>query len=116
MTTPHNAHSDSGDLSPGRRDAEKRWSDPAPYRAPVIYTFAVIVLALAALALFAALGGDDLPLAAAVPGVFGLGGLGALGAGIAAYRRDRSWMPWQGSGWFLLVLMLATLGLPYAAR
>lgn len=113
-----NRHPDSAratGLSPGVRDTEKRWSDPAPYRGPVIYTVAVILLALVALALFAALGGDDLYLAVSVPAIFLLGALGALGTGIGVYRRQRPWMPWQGAGWFLLLLMLATLSLPYAA-
>lgn len=109
MDTPNN------ELSPGRRDAEKRWSDPGQYRQAVGYTLAVIVIALALLAVFAVTGGDNRGFALAVPGAFGIGGLGALAAGVAAYSRGRPWMPWQGAGWFLLVLMLFALSVPYAA-
>ncbi|UQE76307.1 hypothetical protein MYK68_06920 [Gordonia sp. PP30] len=106
---------DEEPLDPGRRDVEKRWSDPRPYRAPTVYALAVIVLALVVLAVFAALGGDNRGLALAVPGVFLLGGIGALGTGIAVYTRGKPWVPWQGAGWFLLVLMLGALTVPYAA-
>lgn len=102
-------------LSPGRRDVEKRWSEPRSFRLPVAYAVAVLVLALIVLAVFAATGGDHRALAVAVPGILLLGGLGALASGIAAYSRGRPWVPWQGAGWFLLVLMLAALPVPYAA-
>lgn len=105
----------NSDLSPGRRDVEKRWSDPGQFRWAAGYAVVVILIALALLAAFAATGGDNRALALAVPAVFGLGGVGALFAGIGAYSRKRPWVPWQGAGWFLLVIMLFALSVPYSA-
>lgn len=99
----------------GRRDVEKRWSDPTAFRIPALYTGAVIVIALALLGVFAGLGGDDVWIGAAVPGVFLLGGLIALVNGVVAYSRGRQWVVWQGAAWFLLVLMLFALMVPFAA-
>lgn len=115
MTTQQHRRDRQDGITPGRRDVEKRWSEPAAYRAPVIYTVVVIAVAMIVLVVFAALGGQSMPLAIAVPGVFLLGGIGALGTGIAVFLRGRPWVPWQGAGWFLLLLMLAALSLPYAA-
>ena len=100
---------------PGRRDVEKRWSDPSDYRAPTIYGVTVIVIAMGVLAAFAALGGESRGLAAAVPGVFLAGGIGGLILGVRAYARKQSWVPWQGVAWFLLILMLGALVLPLSA-
>lgn len=101
--------------SPGQRDVEKRWSDPAAFRNPAMYCGVVIVIALALLGVFAGLGGDDVWVGAAVPGAFLLGGLIALVAGVVAYSRGRQWVAWQGAAWFLLVLMLFALMVPFAA-
>ncbi|MFB7874499.1 MULTISPECIES: hypothetical protein [unclassified Nocardia] len=39
------------------------------------------------------------------------GGLGALVQTFLRFRADRSWRPWQGAGWFLLVSMTAYLAI-----
>lgn len=100
----------------GRRDVEKRWADPSAYRRAALYSLGVIAAALIVGVVFASTGGANLGLAVAVPAIFLAGGLGALGLGIASYFRGRQWVGWEGAGWFLLVLMLVSLVLPYSAR
>ncbi|WOC14054.1 hypothetical protein [Gordonia sp. MP11Mi] len=102
--------------SAGRRDAEKRWSDPNAFRSAARYAAAVTVLAVVVLVVFAATGGTSVVLGALVPGVFGVGGLLALYIGFSAYRRGRMWVYWQGAAWALLALMLVALPLANAAR
>lgn len=101
-------------MTPGRRDVEKRWGDPAGYRGPMLYAVLVVVIAMVFLLLFALLDGM-LAMAVAVPATFLIGGLGALGLGMSTYMRRRSWVGWEGTAWFLLVLMLVALPLPAMA-
>lgn len=102
-------------MSTGQRDVEKRWADPSAYRRAATYTLAVVAVALVVVAVFAATGGTNRGLAIAVPAIFFMGGLGALSLGVHAYFTGRQWVSWEGAGWFLLVLMLPALVLPYAA-
>ncbi|MCF8610547.1 hypothetical protein L5G28_10330 [Gordonia sp. HY285] len=102
--------------SAGRRDAEKRWSDPNAFRAAARYAAAVLVVGAVLLVVFAATGGTSVILGASVPAVFGVGGLLALGIGFAAYRRGRMWVYWQGAAWALLALMLVALPLALTAQ
>lgn len=99
----------------GRRDVEKRWSEPTAYRSAALYCGAVIVVAMIFLGVFAGLGGDDRWIGAGVPGAFLVGGLAALVIGVIAYTRGKQWVVWQGAAWFLLVLMLLSLMVPFAA-
>lgn len=102
-------------ISTGRRDVEKRWGDSSAYRRAAAYALGVIVMALVVVAVFAATGGANRGFATAVPVIFFVGGLGALGLGLSAYFRGQQWVGWEGAGWFLLVLMLPALVLPYTA-
>ncbi|GAA2393921.1 hypothetical protein GSI01S_36_00030 [Gordonia sihwensis NBRC 108236] len=97
-----------------RRDAEKRWGHPKDLRSPALFLGAVVVIALGVLVAFV-IGGAPIGLAAAVPGVLGVGGLVALAMAFRAYRRGRSWVEWQGVGWLLLTMMLPALILPFMA-
>ena len=100
---------------PGRRDVEKRWSDPTAFRRAASYVLAVAAVAIVVLILWGQLAPDNQWFAAAVPGVFLLGGLAALGIGMAVYRAGNTWVYWQGAAWFLLALMLVTLPIPLNA-
>lgn len=108
-TSPSNAHQ----REPMRvNDVEKRWNDPAALRQALTYCLVVVVMAVAAGGLFA---GTDQPIWAwAVPVVFLAGGIGALVQAYRIWRRGGRWPIWQGAGWLLFALMLATLALPVA--
>jgi hypothetical protein len=94
-------------------DVEKRWHDPAAFRAAVIYSLAVIAVAGIALVVFAF---TRMVFAAVlVPGVLLLGGIGAFIQTYRVWRRRGTWPIWQGAGWFLLTLMLLCLSIPWSA-
>ncbi|MDI9915016.1 hypothetical protein [Rhodococcus sp. IEGM 1379] len=112
-------------MSAGRRngsDTEKRWSDPEEFRRAAIFTIVVVCAALAVLLLDALAvnrqsGGAESGisgigvLAFAPSAVFLIGGLAAFVQTYRVWRRGGTWPIWQGAGWFLMVLMLFSLGL-----
>ncbi|NMM84563.1 hypothetical protein B2J88_09335 [Rhodococcus sp. SRB_17] len=109
------------------RDTEKRWSDPEEFRRAAIFTIVVVGTALAVLLLDALAvnrqsgdsesGGGESGmsgigiLAFAPSAVFLIGGLAAFVQTYRVWRRSGTWPIWQGAGWFLMVLMLFSLGL-----
>lgn len=94
---------------------EKRFDKPGAFRAAAIYALAVVVLAGLAFALYAFGARDSVYAAALVPVFLFLGGVGALVQAYRVWRAGGGWFPWQGAGWFLLLMMLATLALPGGA-
>jgi hypothetical protein len=96
-------------------DVEKRWHDPAAFRAAVTYVSVVIIVAAAVFALYALGDPHRVWLAAATPGVLFLGALGAFVKTYRDWRARRTWPIWQGAGWFLLALSMLTFGVPAAA-
>jgi hypothetical protein len=96
-------------------DVDKRWHDPAATRAAVRY--AVGVIAVAAVAFIACLVIDrhSLVLASLTPAILLVGGIGAFVKTYRVWRAGGTWPFWQGAGWFLLTLMLVSLGLPGSA-
>ena len=102
-------------MSNDRDYAEKRFRDPQAFRAAVRYCAVVVVAAAAALAMY--LVGDRTSVfsAALVPAFLFVGGTGAVVRTYREWRSGRGWAAWQGATWFLLLLMLATLGLPAGA-
>ncbi|GAC67097.1 hypothetical protein [Gordonia soli] len=110
MSTHPNASSDLG-----RRDVEKRWRDPAAFRAAVGFVVAVGIVDAAAAAVFLSVDRHNLLLAGLVPAVLLLGGLGASVQAYRVYRRGGTWPAWQGASWFLFALMLVALGFPALA-
>jgi peptidoglycan/LPS O-acetylase OafA/YrhL len=94
---------------------EKRFSNPGALRAAVIYTAAVIALAALAFVFYAVGDRDSIYSASLVPAFLFLGGVGALVRTYREWKAGRGWAAWQGAGWFLLLLMLVTLGLPGSA-
>jgi hypothetical protein len=93
-------------------DVEKRWHDPRAFRSAVVYVTAVVIVAGVAFALYAVGDRESIPKALATPLVLAAGGLGALGKTYVDWRAGRTWPIWQGAGWFLLALMLVSLGIP----
>lgn len=102
-------------MSNDRDYVEKRFRDPGAFRAAARYTAAVVVIAAAAFAVYAL--GDRTSVfgAALIPVILFVGGVGAVVTTYREWRAERGWAAWQGSAWFLLLLMLLTLGLPAAA-
>lgn len=109
-------------MSAGRRngsDTEKRWSDPEEFRKAAIFTIVVVGAALVVLLVLVLSanrqsGGGESGigiLAFAPSAVFLIGGLAAFVQTYRVWRRDGTWPIWQGAGWFLMVLMLFSLGL-----
>ncbi|MCB0932512.1 MAG: hypothetical protein KDB71_11505 [Mycobacterium sp.] len=94
------------------RDAEKRWHDPAVFRAAVAYVFAVIALAAAAFAAMAVW--HSVIAAFMVPGILFVGAVGALLRAYQVWRAEGVWVIWQGAGWVLVILFLFCLGVPTA--
>jgi hypothetical protein len=93
-------------------DVEKRWHDPAAFRAASVYVASVIALAGLAFVLFAVIG-HGAPLSAlGTPIVLALGGIGAFIKTYRIWRSDGTWPIWHGAGWFLLTLMLVSLSIP----
>lgn len=95
-------------------DVEKRWHDPAAFRAAVTYVVAVVVVAGVAFA--AAVIWHSLVAAILVPAILFVGGVGALVRTYQIWRAEGVWPIWQGAGWFLLMLTLVCLGVPFAVR
>ena len=93
-------------------DVEKRWHDPAMFRAAVIYV--VCVIAVAGVAFAAAVAWHSLIAGILVPVVLFAGGVGALVQTYRVWKAEGVLPIWQGAGWFLLMLMLVCLGVPVA--
>lgn len=95
-----------------RNDVEKRWRDPATFRAAAGYVGFVIVLAAAAFA--AAVGWQSRVAAILVPGILFAGGLGGLVRTYRVWRVEGVWPIWQAASWILLLLALFFLGVPFS--
>lgn len=93
-------------------DVEKRWHDPAMFRAAV--TYVVSIVAVAGVAFAAAVAWRSLIAGVLVPVVLFAGGVGALVRAYRVWKAQGVWPIWQGAGWFLLLLMLVCLGVPVA--
>lgn len=93
-------------------DVEKRWSDPAMFRAAV--TYVGVVIALAGAALLVTVVWRSLIAGILVPAILFLGGIGAFIRTYQVWRAEGVWPIWQGAGWFLLLLFLVCLGVPFA--
>jgi hypothetical protein len=97
------------------QDVEKRWRDPAALRQAVKYGVCVIVVAALAFAVFAVVDKGSVVLASTVPAILFLGAVGALVKAYRVWRDGGTWPIWQGAGWFLLILMLVCLSIPWSA-
>lgn len=93
-------------------DVEKRWHDPALFRAAV--TYVAIVIALAGLAFTAAVVWRSLLAGILMPGILFVGGVGAFVQTYRVWRAEGVWPIWQAAGWFLLLLFLVCLGVPFS--
>ena len=93
-------------------DVEKRWHDPAMFRAAV--TYVVIIVAVAGVAFAVAVAWHSLIAGILVPGTLFVGGVGALIRTYRVWKAEGVWPIWQGAAWFLLLLMLVCLGVPVA--
>lgn len=95
-------------------DVEKRWHDPQMFRAAVKYVLFVIALAAAAFA--ATVVWRSQIAGILVPGILFAGGIGALVRTYQVWRAEGVWPIWQAAAWFLLLLFLVCLGVPFAVR
>jgi hypothetical protein len=91
-------------------DVEKRWNNPAALRRASGYCLVVGVIAAVVAGIY--LSTEHILWALAVPVVFLVGGIGALVEAYRIWRRGGAWPIWQGAGWLLFALMLATMALP----
>lgn len=92
-------------------DVEKRWSDPGAFRGAVLYVCAVVAVAIAGLVVFLLIDPASSVWGLGVSAILLIGGIGAFVQTYRVYRRGGSWPIWQGAGWFMFALMLASLGL-----
>ena len=53
-------------------------------------------------------------LAIGAPAILLFGGIWAFWRTYQVWRRSGTWWPWQGAGWFLMMLMLLTLTMGFA--
>ena len=93
-------------------DVEKRWHDPAMFRAAVKYVLSVIALAGAAFT-FSVVWRSVLA-GVLVPTILFCGGVGAFVTTYRVWRAEGVWPIWQAAGWFLLLLFLVCLSVPVA--
>ena len=93
-------------------DVEKRWHDPAMFRAAVKYVLVVIALAAAAFAATAMW--RSFVAGVLVPGILFVGGIGAFVRAYQVWRVEGVWVIWQAAGWILLALFFMFLGVPFA--
>ena len=93
-------------------DVEKRWHDPAMVRSAVKYVLLVIALAGAAFA--ATVLWRSLLAGILVPGILFAGGIGAFIRTYQVWKAEGVWAIWQAAGWFLLLLFLVCLGVPFS--
>lgn len=92
-------------------DVEKRWNDPDAFRGAATYVGATVVIAGIWLVIALTVGSGGLAWTFGVTAILLCGGIGALIRAYRAWTRGGSWPIWQGAGWFLFALMLASLGL-----
>ena len=97
------------------RDAEKRWHDPRTVRRAVAYSAVVVAVAGIAFAVYAVVDKSSTVYAASVPAILLIGGIGAMVKAYQTWRAGGLWVAWQGAGWFLLVLFLVCLSIPWSA-
>ncbi len=95
-------------------DVEKRWHDPATVREAVKYV--LLVIALAGAAFTATLLWRSVLAGVLVPGVLFAGGIGALVRTYQVWKAEGVWPIWQAAAWFLLMLFLFFLGVPFAVK
>ena len=93
-------------------DVEKRWYDPATFRAATIYLGVVIALATAAFV--ATVQWRSLIAGIMVPAILFAGGIGAFVRTYQVWRAEGVWPIWQAAGWILLMMFLFCLGVPAA--
>ena len=93
-----------------RRDAEKRWNDPATFRSAAVYV--VSVIGLAALAFAAMVAWHSLLAGILVPVILGVGAMGTLWRTYRLWKLGGVWAIWHGASWILIVLFLFCLGVP----
>lgn len=91
-------------------DVEKRWNDPPTFRAATKYVVVVIVLAAIWLVADLLIDPSSLLWGAGSTAILLLGGIGAFIKGYRAWKHGGNWTIWQGAGWLLFALMLATMG------
>jgi hypothetical protein len=96
-------------------DVEKRWNDPPTFRAAARYVAEIVVAAGVVFALYAFTARGSVVMASAVPVILFLGGVGAFVKTYRVWKTQGAWPAWQGAGWFLLTLMLASLSIPGSA-
>lgn len=97
-------------------DVEKRWNNPSAYHHAVGYIVGVVVLAGAWLIAYLVLGPSSTAWGFGVPAILLAGGLGGFVQTYRVWSRGGTWPIWQGAGWFLFILMLASMGLPLFNR
>ena len=102
-------------MSSDRDFAEKRLDQPGSFRPAALYTLVVIAVAGVALAFHAFGARDSVYAASLVPVFLFLGGLGAFIQTYRVWKAGGGWAAWQGSGWFLMLVMLISLAIPGAA-
>ncbi|WP_283606741.1 hypothetical protein [Mycolicibacterium poriferae] len=88
-------------------DVEKRWHDPATFRAAVRYAVAIVAVAGVALVAYAFTKATVAGIL--VPTVLFGGGLGAFVRTYRVWRTEGTWPIWQGAGFFLFALFLVSL-------
>ncbi|MGV0790661.1 hypothetical protein [Mycolicibacterium sp. XJ1819] len=96
-------------------DVEKRFDRPETFRAAIKYVGVVVALTAVVFAIYAFFARESVVVASAVPGLLMLGGIGAFVKTYRQWRARAAWFPWQGAGWFLLILTLVCLAVPGAA-
>ncbi len=93
-------------------DVEKRWHDPAMVRSAI--TYVVVMVVLAGLAFAATATWRSLLAGILVPLILFTGGVGALVRTYRVWKAEGVWPIWQAAAWFLLLLFLVCLGVPFA--
>lgn len=93
-------------------DVEKRWHDPAAFRAAVRYVATVIAAAGIAFLLLLLIDRHSPLWALGTPAVLLIGALGAFIKTYRVWRIAGTWPIWQGAGWFLFTVMLVSLSIP----
>lgn len=98
---------------PSSDDAEKHWHDPEMLSSAITYAVSVVAVAALAFASYVFMGG--VLAAVLVPSILFVGGVGAFVRTYQVWRAEGAWPIWQGAGWFLLALSLMCLAVPGTA-
>lgn len=93
-------------------DVEKRWHDPAMFRDAVKYV--VLIIALAGAAFAATVVWHSVLAGIMVPAILFTGGIGAFIRTYQVWKAEGVWAIWQAAGWFLLLLFLVCLSVPFS--